>query len=156
MPFSFGAFFRELNPEGPPWADPVFEPPRLTPLRKSVQDSTIGVLISCGVRHPSQPPLGTTNDLTFRLVEREWPLADLVFDHETPVRIWADQDLNVAYPRDRLLELEAAGTIGRLAPRAVSIIGSITRWTDLMEQTVPAVKQAYDAQGVDLVLLLPF
>jgi len=114
------------------------------------------VLTSCGVRHPNQPPLGTTNDLTFRLIEREWLLTDLVFDHETPVRVWADADLNVAYPRDRLLELEVDGTIGRFAPRAVSIVGSITRWTELMEQTVPAMKQEYDAQEVDLVLLLPF
>lgn len=156
MPFSYLAFQNEEHPDAPPRTDPVFEPPRLTALRKPVAASTIGVLTSCGVRHPDQSPLGATNDLTYRLVDRAWALADLVFDHETPVRVWADEDLNVAYPRDRLLELEAEGAIGRLAPRAVSIVGSITRSTELMQETVPKIKQEFDALGVDLVLLLPF
>jgi len=37
MPFSFGAFMRELDPDGPPRSDPVFDPPRLTPLRKPIR-----------------------------------------------------------------------------------------------------------------------
>jgi hypothetical protein len=36
------------------------------------------------------------------------------------------------------------------------MVGSIERYTELVEQTVPAIKQVYDAQGVDLVFLFPF
>jgi D-proline reductase (dithiol) PrdB len=79
-----------------------------------------------------------------------------VLAHKTAVRKWAEEDRNMAYPLDRMKELEAEGTVGRLAHTAVSIVGSITRYTALMEQTVPAVKQVYDSQGVDLVLLFPF
>jgi hypothetical protein len=38
----------------------------------------------------------------------------------------------------------------------VSIVGSIARYTELIEQTVPAIEQVYDSQGADLVLLFPF
>lgn len=65
-------------------------------------------------------------------------------------------DSNVAFPLDRLKELEAEGTIRRLAHTAVSMVGSIQRFTELVDQTVPAIKQVYDSQGVDLVLLSPF
>lgn len=100
--------------------------------------------------------MAETNDLTYRLIDRETPYAELVVAHQTPVRVWAIEDLNVAFPRDRLMELEVEGTIGCLAPRAVSMIGSITKFTELIQKTVPAIKKVFDAQGVDLVFLFPF
>ena len=78
------------------------------------------------------------------------------FHTETLVRKWALEDLNVAYPIDRMKELEAEGTFKRLAHTNVSMVGSIERYTELMEQTVPRIKAVFDSQGVDLVLLLPF
>jgi D-proline reductase (dithiol) PrdB len=100
--------------------------------------------------------LAETNDLSYRLIDREVPLSDLIVAHQTPVRIWAQEDINVAYPRERLKELEAEGTIGRLAPRSISMVGSITRYTELLQKTVPAIKEEFDSQGVDLVFLFPF
>jgi len=90
------------------------------------------------------------------LLPRETPLTELTVSHKTAVRKWALEDLNVAYPLDRLKELEAEGAIGRLAHTSVSMVGSVAQYTMLMEQTVPAMKQIYDSQGVDLVLLFPF
>ena len=55
-----------------------------------------------------------------------------------------------------LIELEAEGVIGRLAPRAVSMVGSIAKFTELLKTTVPAIKKEFDRQGVDLVFLFPF
>lgn len=155
MPFEYVKFMTELMAPRPYPPLPNFDPPRLTPLRKPIAESTIGVFTSVGARRPADPPLEETNDLGYRLLPREVPLSELVIDHKTPVRVFALQDLNVAYPRDRLLELEAEGTIGRLAPRAVSMVGSITRWTELLERTVPAMKWEFDGQGVDLVFLFP-
>jgi D-proline reductase (dithiol) PrdB len=54
------------------------------------------------------------------------------------------------------VELEAEGTIGRLAPGAVSMVGSITKFTELIQKTAPAIKEVFDAQEVDLVFLFPF
>jgi hypothetical protein len=78
-----------------------------------------------------------------------------VIAHQTKVRKWAVEDPNVAFPLDRMKELEAEGTIKRLAHTAISMVGSIERFTDRVEQTVPVVKQIDDSQGADLVFLFP-
>jgi D-proline reductase (dithiol) PrdB len=156
MTFSYVQFMTELMAPEPYPRQPNFEAPRHTPLRKPVSQSTIGVLTSAGVQLRTDAPLAETNDLSYRLIDRDTPVSELIVAHQTPVRIWALEDLNVAYPRDRLVELEADGTIGRLAPKAISMVGSITKFTELLQKTVPALKREFDAQGVDLVLLIPF
>ncbi len=153
MPFSFVRLLNELGRDIP---RPVFEPPALAPLRKPLAESTVGLFLSCGVQCVDDPLLAETEDITFRLVNRDVPREKLVMAHKTVVRKWADEDINVGYPIDAMRALEADGTIGRLAHTAVSIVGSIERYTELMEQTLPAVKAVYDAQGVDLVLMVPF
>lgn len=153
MPYSFSRLLAELGRSIPV---PVFEPPALTPLRKPVAESTVGLFVSCGAQLPGDPPLLETEDISFRLLHRDTPIDRLVVSHKTLVRKWALEDLNVAYPIDRLKELEADGAFKRLAHTNVSMVGSIERYTELVEQTVPAIKAVFDAQGVDLVLLLPF
>lgn len=155
MPFRYTEFMTKLLAPRPYPSVPNFDPPTLTPLRKPVAESTVGLFASIGAHLPSQPPPAVTNDLTYRLLPREVPVSELLFSHETPVRVWAQQDLNVAYPRDRMVELEAEGTIGRLAPRAVSMVGSITRYSELIEDVVPQIKKEFDSQGVDLAFLFP-
>ena len=155
MPFSMKKLLTELTGHTPA-AGPVFDPPNLTPLRKPIAKSTVGLFVSCGAQLAEDPPLLETEDISFRLIHRDTPLSKLVLAHKTAVRKWAAEDLNVAYPLDRMKELEVEGVIGRLAHTAVSIVGSIHRFTELIETTVPAVKQIYDSQGVDLVLLFPF
>jgi D-proline reductase (dithiol) PrdB len=155
MPFSMKKLLTELTGQ-PPRPAPLFDPPALTPLRKSIAQSTVGMFVSCGAQLPEDPPLGETEDISFRLLHRDTPLLKLVISHKTAVRKWAEEDLNVAYPLDRMKELEAEGAIGRLSHTAVSMVGSIQRFTELLEKTVPAIKQIYDSQGVDLVLLFPF
>lgn len=155
MPYSFTRAFKELT--GQDFVNRAcFEPPRLTPLRKPVRESTVGLFTSCGAQLPQDPPLGETEDLSFRLVPRDTPVSNLVISHKTAVRKWAVEDPNVAFPLDRMKELEAEGSIGRLAHTSVSMVGSIQRFTDLVEQTVPVIKQVFDVQGVDLVFLFPF
>lgn len=156
MPFRYVEFMTKLMAPEPYPAPPNFAPVRLAPLRKPLRESTVGIFTSAGVQLADDAPLAETNDLSYRLIPRDVPLADLVIAHRTPVRVWALEDLNVAFPIDRLAELEAAGSIGRLAPKAVSMVGSISRFTDLIKKTVPAIKREYDSQGVDLVFLFPF
>jgi hypothetical protein len=153
VPFSFVRLLNELGRDIP---RPVFEPPALAPLRKPLAESTVGLFLSCGVQCVDDPLLAETEDITFRLVNRDVPREKLVMAHKTVVRKWADEDINVGYPIDAMRALEADGTIGRLAHTAVSVVGSIERYTEFMEQSLPAVKAVYDAQGVDLVLMVPF
>jgi D-proline reductase (dithiol) PrdB len=155
MPYSFSRIFEQLT--GRDFTNRAcFDPPRLEPLRKPVHQSTVGLFTSCGAQLPQDPPLGETEDLSFRLIPRQTPVSQLVISHKTVVRKWAVEDPNVAFPLDRMKELESEGTIGRLAHTAVSMVGSIQRFTELVEQTVPAIKQIFDSQGVDLVFLFPF
>lgn len=155
MPFSYSRLFEEIT--GQPFENrPVFDPPRLSPLRKSIAECTLGLLVTCGAQVPEDPLLGETEDISFRLIHRDTPLSRLIVAHKTKVRKWAVEDLNVAFPLDRMKELEAEGEFKRLAHTAISIVGSIQRYTELVEQTVPAIKQIYDSQGVDLVFIFPF
>jgi D-proline reductase (dithiol) PrdB len=153
MPYSFSALLAET---GKSIAKPVFDRPVLTPLRKPIAESTIGLFVSCGAQLPADPPLLETEDITFRLLHRDTPVSDLIVSHKTLVRKWALEDLNVAYPIDRLKELEAEGVFKRLAHTNVSMVGSIERYTELVENTIPSIKAVFDSQGVDLVMVLPF
>lgn len=156
MPFKYAEFMTQLMAPKPYPAQAVFAPPKLTPLRKPLADCTVGVLTSCGAQLKDDTPLAETNDLTYRLLHRDVPLADLKLSHMTPSRKWAAEDLNVAYPRDRLIELETEGVFKKLAPQAVSMVGSITLYTELLTEATPRIKAEFDRQGVDLVLLVPF
>jgi len=155
MAYSYSKLFEEVT--GRKFENrPVFDPPKLTPLRKPIAESTIGLFASCGAQLAEDPMLGETEDISFRLIPRDAAMSRLVVAHKTKVRKWAVEDLNVAFPLERMRELEAEGAFRRLAHTAVSMVGSIQRYTELVEQTVPAIKQIYDSQGVDLVFLFPF
>jgi D-proline reductase (dithiol) PrdB len=125
MPFSYVQFMTELMAPKPYPRQPVFDAPRLTPLPKPISQSTIGIFTSAGIQLRSDTTLAETNDLSYRLIDRSVPYSELTVAHQTPVRVWALEDLNVAFPRERLVELEAEGAIGRLASRAISMVGSI-------------------------------
>ncbi len=118
MPFSYVEFMTRLMAPQPYPTPPNFRPPRLAPLRKPISESTVGIFTSAGVQMVDDKPLAETNDLSCRLIARDAPASEMVIAHRTPVRVWAVQDINVAFPRDRLIELEAEGTIGRLAPQS--------------------------------------
>jgi D-proline reductase (dithiol) PrdB len=156
MPFKYVEFMKKVMAPQPYPTPPNFKAPRLTPLRKPISESTIGIFTSAGVQLANDKPLAETNDLSYRLISRESPASEMVIAHKTPVRVWAVQDINVAFPRDRLVELEAEGTIGQLAPRSVSMVGSITKYTELIQKTVPSIQNEFESQGVDLVFLFPF
>ena len=153
-PFSYVAMMEGLG-LGEYAALPNLQPTMPAVVDVPLAEATVGLFTSCGAILPHQRPFATTNDLTFRLIGRDVPVAEVTFAHPTPVRGFAEQDLNVAYPRDRLVELEAAGTIGRFAQTSVSLVGSITRYGDLLEQTVPRIYDELAKQNVDFALLVP-
>ncbi len=156
MPFMYADYMTKLMAPKPYPPQPRFDAIKLTPLSKPIEETTIGVLTSCGAQRKDDKPMAETNDLTYRLLDRGIPLSELKVSHMTPSRKWALDDLNVAYPRDRLIELEAQGVFKKLAPNAVSIVGSITLYTELLNDVVPRIKEEFDKQEVDLALVLPF
>jgi D-proline reductase (dithiol) PrdB len=153
--FNYVDFASDLIAPAPYTPTPDFPPPVLTPLRKPISQSTIGLVTLAGVQRRDEPRLGETNDLSYRIVQRGTPVDELFVAHTTAVRVFAEDDLNVVYPHDRLIELEAEGTIGAFARRTVSMVGSITRYGALVDETVPRIYSELDAQGVDLAILIP-
>ena len=156
MPFMYVDFMTKLMAPKPYPPQPSFAPTSLHRLRKPIEESTLGVLTSCGAQLKDDAPLAETNDLSYRLLHRSVELSALKISHMTPSRKWALEDLNVAYPRDRLIELEEQGIFRRLAPNAISMVGSITLYTELLSNVAPRIKEEFDKQGVDIALILPF
>lgn len=144
MPFMYLDYMTKLMAPKPYPPQPSFDSPRLTPLRKPIEESTIGVLTSCGAQLIDDKPMAETNDLSYRLLHRTIPLSELRVSHMTPSRKWALEDLNVAYPRDRLVELEDQGVFKKLAPNALSMVGSITLYTELLSDVVLRIKEEFD------------
>ena len=58
-------------------------------------------------------------------------------------------------PLDRLHELAATGEIGEVAPRHVSLMGSITAPARLVRQTLPLIIDLFTADQVEVALLVP-
>jgi D-proline reductase (dithiol) PrdB len=140
----------------PPTPLPHFDPPPLSPFQIPLEQVTVGVVTTCGAYFPDQQRLGETEDTSYRLLPRARPSQDLLIAHRTPVRVFAEADPNVAYPIDRLLELEKAGTIGGVADAAVSMVGSITRYEELALEVAPSIIKDFTSMHVDLVIVLPF
>ena len=155
LPFSYVQFMTDLMAPQPYPRQPDFAPPGLTPLRQPISRSTIGIFTSAGIQLRHEAPLSETNDLSYRLIDRSTPYSDLTVAHQTPVRSWALQDMNVAFPRDRLIELEAEGVIGSRS--ASGLNGGIDRQVyRATRDDSSAIKEEFDRQGVDLVFLFPF
>jgi hypothetical protein len=155
MPFSYVEMMRGFG-----FAEfaelPDFKPVAPAPVRVPLAKARLGMFATVGAHLPTQRPFQPINDLSFRLVPLDVPVADLEFDHPSPIRGFALDDLNVVFPRDRLVELRDEGLFAELAPAAVSMLGSITKYGDLVEQTAPMIAEVYADQGVDLVLMVPF
>jgi D-proline reductase (dithiol) PrdB len=133
-----------------PWAQPS----------KPLSESRIGLVISaCMVMH-GQPPFDAEkpdNDPTMRVIpsgidprvlENTYPGQG--FDHTG-----LEADPNLLVPLDRLREMAAAGEIGELAPRVVSICGHLPKPRVLIEETAPQIANVFIEDAADAVLLVP-
>jgi D-proline reductase (dithiol) PrdB len=115
---------------------------------------------SAGFVAPGQAPFDpgvTGGDFSFRVLPSEVEPSLLVeshrsrsFDHSGIRR-----DPNLAFPLDRLRELARDGRIGEVAPRHISLMGSITAPGRLMRDSAPAVADLLVGDGVEVVLLVP-
>ena len=96
-------------------------------------------------------------DSSFRAIARDADVAALGIAHRSDAFDQAgfQADRNVGFPLDRLREMEAAGAIGSLAPRALSFMGSIPAPLRLMRESTPAAAALLEADGVDVALLVP-
>ena len=134
-----------------------------TPLSKPLSESTVALISSAGIALKTDRPFDQDGerqnpwwgDPSYRVLPRTATAQDVEIYHLHVNPSFAKQDLNTLFPLDRLLELEAAGEIGQSAPHLYSIMGYVLRPQTLLGQSAPALIRQLQADGVDLVLLVP-
>src|SRR5438874_3756281 len=95
-----------INPSGDiPW----------TLLKRPVAQASIAIVSTAGVHLCSDKPFDLQTDTSFRIIPRTASSTEVCLTHEHYDRRDALRDLNLVFPLQRLLELEAEGTIGRVA-----------------------------------------
>lgn len=143
-----------------------------TPLEKSLSESTLSLLTSSGhfVDGDDPRPLGVENmtqaeaeSRIMAFIKEEPQLSVIPFDTE-PNRMRvrhggydvraAQKDPNVAFPFERLKELQAKGMFKTLTPSAYSFVGACAQ-TRLLKKTLPGWTDTMKAQGMDGIVLVP-
>jgi hypothetical protein len=134
-----------------------------TPLSKPLSESTVALISSAGIALKTDRPFDQEGerrnpwwgDPSFRMIPRTATAQDVELYHLHVNPSYAKQDLNTLFPLGRLLELEAAGELGQSARHHYSTMGYILQPQTLLQQTTPALIQHLQADGVELVLLVP-
>lgn len=157
LPPSLKGYFAAMQipaPDSMPW----------TPFTKSLSQARIALVTTAGINvRDLEPPFDYSRerehpdwgDPTYRMLPRDLT-PDLVqtghlhINNEDMAR-----DFNVAIPISRMLELEAAGVIGSLAPTNYSFMGYQPDTTLWREKYAPEVAARMRADAVDAVLLTP-
>lgn len=153
FPFSVQMFlkayrWRRIDPV--PW----------TPLSKPLAKCRVGLISTAGLSLPGQERFDTKikgGDPTFREIPSGIDAAELVENHRS--NSWdhsgVEQDRNLAFPIDRLRELEAQGRIGSLAERHLSFMGSLTAPGRMIRDHLSHAADVLVQEGVDVALLVP-
>jgi len=105
----------------------------------------------------SQPPFDTESihgDVSFREIpktvrQQDIGIAHLHYDHSL-----AEQDMNIVFPIQRFIELEAEGIIGKLTDTNYSF-SYVNDAVSLATETVPEFISRIKAAGVDVLFLVP-
>lgn len=123
------------------------------PLKKLLSSSTVALVTTGGVHLCSDSPFHMASDATFRLIPRSATSDKLCISHDHYDRRDAARDINLVFPLERLLELEAERVIGRVADLHYGF-GFVKDPRKLIAPGRKVGTLLKDA-GVDLVLLVP-
>ncbi|HYF94337.1 MAG TPA: glycine/sarcosine/betaine reductase selenoprotein B family protein [Symbiobacteriaceae bacterium] len=128
-----------------------------TPITRKLSDMTIAIVSTAGVHMKNQTPFATEGDDTWREIPGDVNTVDLMITHGAPEehydRSEALKDMNVIFPIGRLRELQAAGFIGGVAAKHLTLMGYSLRLQKYYNETAPAVAKEIERSPVDAVLL---
>lgn len=145
-----------------PWfAGPPEEPMPFARLGKPASEARFGLVTTGGYSvEGEQDPMkpipnfdGRTPQL--RMIPMDVDRSKLRIDHPGYDHRFAEEDINVNLPFDRLAELAAAGEIGSVSPDTPVLMGLVPHVEPLIRETVPGLVQGFRDDGVDAVLLVP-
>lgn len=129
-------------------------------LRKPLSASRIAVVTSAAFHSPEQKsfdPAIRGGDYSYREIPEDIALDTLHIGHKSDAfdHSGIEKDKNLALPLDRLRELRESGTIGDVAKRHYSLMGSITAPARLVQTSAPEIAGKLAEDCVDAVLLTP-
>lgn len=124
-----------------------------TLLKRPLAEATVALVTTGGVHLCSDKPFILKSDASFRAIPRTVTSADLCITHEHYDRRDAARDLNLIFPLERLLELEAQGIIGHVAETHYGL-GFTDNPRELLSPGHKVGTMLAQA-NVDLVLLVP-
>lgn len=124
-----------------------------------LQQSRLMLVSSAGgYLRAQQPPFDAANplgDYSIRRFPTATPFNALAFAHEHYDHTALNQDPQVLLPLRHLEDLAAEGMIGSLAHVTLSFMGYQPDVTRVVDEMIPAVLQAAQAEEVNAVLLVP-
>jgi D-proline reductase (dithiol) PrdB len=139
-----------LEYDDTPWA----------PLDKDIDKCRLALVTTGGVHLKSQVPfdmLDPAGDPTFREIPADISPSELVITHNYYDRSGANEDVNVVFPFERVLDLQTSGEIGAVNHRHFSFMGHIMppHLDVLIRETAPRVAAELKSDQVDIVVLTP-
>jgi D-proline reductase (dithiol) PrdB len=155
-PISYIELARKAFPDQPSYQWSTFQNAPFTPMKKSLLESRIGLISSCGIYHKGQPPFNPVkNDLTFREIPKNMNPSEFRIAHNFYDSTDAKRDINCVFPIERLRELENEGFIGAFVFPAYSFMGRIFKRHELQDQMIPTLIQKFMESKLDALLLVP-
>jgi len=129
-------------------------------LRRPLASCRVALVSSAGLVAPGDEPFDEGvrgGDFSYRLIGSDVDVQTLTEHHRSDAfdHSGIDRDRNLGLPLERLCELERAGHIGSVAPRHVSLMGSITAPGRLVRHTLPRIADDLIADDVDVALMVP-
>jgi D-proline reductase (dithiol) PrdB len=136
------------------------DPVPWTSLEKPLSECRLALVSSAGLVMPDQNGFDLSmrgGDPSFREISGDVDVEKLVDTHrsESFDHRGMEEDINVAFPLDRLRELVERGRIGAINHRHLSLMGSITAPGRFIKEHAPEAADHLVRDGVDVSLLIP-
>jgi D-proline reductase (dithiol) PrdB len=123
-----------------------------TPFRGKLEEATVCIVSTAGVRARTDAPFDTEGDATYRVIDGALAGSDLTFDDTHYDHACADRDINCIFPIDRVRELAVDRRLAGLTEQHFSL-GFSQALRDLRERTIPRLVREVDRARPDVVLL---
>lgn len=141
-----------------PWRR--IDPIPVAVLTKPLTECRVALVTSAGLVVPGDEPFSSSTlggDSSSRIIPADINVQTLEDHHRSDSYSHAgvEADRNMGLPLDRIREMEAADDIGSVAPRHISVMGSITAPGRFIKTTAPEIAELLIADAVDVALLVP-
>ncbi|MFP6816759.1 MAG: glycine/sarcosine/betaine reductase selenoprotein B family protein [Pseudomonadales bacterium] len=133
----------------------IDEPPPFAPVPKPLAHSRVGLIASGGIYRHGQVGFHYKDDISFRVIPTQTPIADLRVTHFAYDLTDARQDPNVVFPIQTLRDLARCNRIGELADNAYTFMGGIYSARKVRDTLAPALAERMQKDEVDVVILVP-